>query len=133
VRSRSWELIAAWVFFLIAIACGLLYQWLSMRRLWDQYDMGHRTIENKDEPGYRITPRLLKIDQLNLSWVWLGMTGTFYSGAVLFVIYAAMITASGKSVPPVAPKPSPTPAKSNTMSNGHAGQRMAFLFFAGTK
>ena len=84
--SFHWELIPSWALFLIAIVCGLLYQWLSMRRLWDQYHMGNRTRDNMHEPGYRITPRLLKIDKLNLSWIWLGMMGTFYLGAVFFVI-----------------------------------------------
>jgi hypothetical protein len=75
--SLPWELIASWVLFLIAILCGLLYQWQSVRRLWDQYHMGNRTPENKDEPGYRITPGVVKFEKLNLSWTWLGMMGTF--------------------------------------------------------
>jgi hypothetical protein len=101
--SCPWELIASWALFLVAIACGLLYQWLSMRRLWDQYHMGNRTPENMHEPGYRVTPGVVKIDKLNLSWIWLGMMGAFYLGAVFFAIYAGTVIVAGK----VGPQPNP--------------------------
>ncbi len=50
-----------------------------------------------NEPGYRNTPGVVKIDNLNLSWVWLGMTGTFFLGAVFFAIYAGTVIAIGKA------------------------------------
>src|ERR1700739_3845581 len=36
-----WSLVAACAFFLIAIVCGLFYQWLIVRRLWDKLHRDH--------------------------------------------------------------------------------------------
>jgi hypothetical protein len=86
--AMSWILGASWTLFLISIVCGLVYQWVAMRRLWDQYHMGHRTIENMHEAGYRVTKGIPQTGGMNLSWFWLGMTGCFFLGAVFFVFYA---------------------------------------------
>src|ERR1039458_7238012 len=40
----SCSLYGAWGCFLISIACGLIYQWLSVRRVWDEL---HGLLENK--------------------------------------------------------------------------------------
>jgi len=86
-----WSLAASWVLFLASIGCGLIYQWLAIRRLWDQYHGGHRTEENMREPGYRLTKGIMQTGNMNLSWYWLGMTGGFFAGAVCFVLYAASL------------------------------------------
>ena len=74
--------------------------------------MGNRTSENMDELGYRGTPGVVRIDKLNLSWIWLRMMGAFYLGAVFFVIYAGTVIASGKVGPQPNPKHSGPPANS---------------------
>jgi len=66
-----------------------------MRRLWDQYHMGHRTRENMHEPGYRITPGIMQTGAINLSWVWLGMVFGFFYGALFLVIFAGRVIAYG--------------------------------------
>jgi ABC-type Fe3+-siderophore transport system permease subunit len=83
-----WTLIASWAFFVLAIAFGLTYQWLSIRRIWDQFHQANRTPENASQPGYRTTRWVIRMDRLNLSLVWLGMVGGFYAAAVLFTIFA---------------------------------------------
>lgn len=90
------SLISSWVLFLVSIACGLAYQWLSMRRLWDQYHGGHRTTENIKEPGYRMTKGIMQIGGMNLSWVWFGMTVGLFAGALCFAIYAYTVIAHGR-------------------------------------
>jgi hypothetical protein len=82
---------ASWALFLISIGCGMVYQWLAVRRLWDQYHGGHRTRENMHEPGYRVTKGIMQSANLTLSWLWLGMTGGFLGGALCFLIYAAVL------------------------------------------
>jgi hypothetical protein len=94
--SVPWTLISSWVLFLVSIASGLVYQWLSMRRLWDQYHGGHRTVENMREPGYRITRGIMQTGGMNLSLVWLAMTSGFFFGALCFVIYAYTVIAHGR-------------------------------------
>lgn len=118
--SCPWELIASWVLFLIAIVCGLLYQWLSMRRLWDQYHMGNRTPQNMHEPGYRITKGVVRIDNLNLSWIWLGMMGAFYLGAVFFVIFAGTVIATGNRSSQPNPQLTGPPAASVSGPSGRS-------------
>jgi hypothetical protein len=44
-RGVPWSLFAACAFFLVAIVCGLLYQWLVVRRLWDKLHRDHITAE----------------------------------------------------------------------------------------
>jgi hypothetical protein len=94
--SLPWTLAASWLFFLLCIAFGLVYQWLSMRRLWDQYHAGNWTPEKDREPGYRTTKGILRTDKLNLSWVWLGMTGSMFAGALFFVVYSGLFIARGR-------------------------------------
>jgi|HubBroStandDraft_1064217.scaffolds.fasta_scaffold26002_3 hypothetical protein len=93
--SVPWTLLTSWSLLLVSIACGLVYQWLAMRRLWDQYHMGHRTRENMHEPGYRITPGIMQTGAINLSWVWLGMVFGFFYGALFLVIFAGRVIAYG--------------------------------------
>lgn len=69
-----------------------------MRRLWDQYHGGHRTVENMNEPGYRITTGIVQTGGINLSWAWLAMMFGFFLGALFFVVYAGIVIAHG-SVP----------------------------------
>lgn len=57
--SLPWTLEASWLFFLFCIAFGLVYQWLSMRRLWDQYHAGNWTPDKDRDPGYRTTKGIL--------------------------------------------------------------------------
>jgi hypothetical protein len=90
-----WTLEASWLFFLLCIGFGLAYQWLSMRRLWDQYHAGHWEPDRAEEPGYRTTKGILRTERLNLSWVWLGMTGSLFAGALFFMIYAGGVIEYG--------------------------------------
>jgi hypothetical protein len=94
--SLSWSIETSWLFFLITIALGLVYQWLSMRRLWDQYHAGNWTPEKAKEPGYRITKGIMKMETVNLSWVWLAMTGSLFVGALFFIIYAGSVIKDGR-------------------------------------
>jgi hypothetical protein len=93
--SLPWALGASWLFFLLSIAFGLIYQWLSMRRLWDQYHAGNWTPERANEPGYRTTSGILQTETMNLSWVWLGMTGSLFAGALFFAIYSGVLIVRG--------------------------------------
>jgi hypothetical protein len=92
-----WSLIALWGLLVVSISCGLLYQWLSMRKLWDQYHGGHRTIHNMREAGYRITKVIPQTGGINLSYVWFGMMFGLMLGAIFFVVYAWGIIAHGLS------------------------------------
>jgi hypothetical protein len=86
----------SWISFLVSIACGLIYQWLSMRRLWDQYHGGHRTIHNMHEAGYRITKAIPQTGGINLSYIWSGMVFGLILGAAFFVAYAWGLIAHGR-------------------------------------
>ncbi len=79
------SLIAAWISFLIAIAFGLAYQWLIVRRLWDKLNRDHLTPANAEEWG--VAPALLvpKLEWLDRSYLYGGMVIFFYLGACLFV------------------------------------------------
>jgi hypothetical protein len=44
-----------WSCFLISVGCGLLYQWLAIRLVWDELHAGNRTRENARNPGFRTT------------------------------------------------------------------------------
>jgi hypothetical protein len=81
----------AWFCFLIAIGCGLLYQWLSVRRVWDDLHNMQRTAQNADRPGFRSTWWVMHFDQFNLSLVYGGMVFFFFSGAVFFVIFSISV------------------------------------------
>jgi hypothetical protein len=93
LHGAPWELVASWVFFILSIGFGITYQWLSIRRIWDQFHQANRTLENALQPGFRFTKWIPRIDGMNLSLFWLGMTGCLYAGVILFAIYAAQIIA----------------------------------------
>jgi hypothetical protein len=86
---RPCLLYAAWFCFLVAIGFGLLYQWASIRRVWDQFHDTHRTPENASKPGYRKTRWVVNFGDFNLSAVWVTMTLSFYIGAIFFTVFAA--------------------------------------------
>jgi hypothetical protein len=91
VAPSSWILIGAWSLFLLSIGFGITYQWLSIRRLWDQFHEANRTLQNAMEPGFRTSRWIPKINGLNLSAIWMGMTACLWAGALLFTIYAYQV------------------------------------------
>jgi hypothetical protein len=87
----SCSLYGAWGCFLISIACGLIYQWLSVRRVWDEL---HGLLENKtnrNQPGTRHTWWVLGPRKMNLSAFYGGMVLFFFLGACLFVLFARAV------------------------------------------
>jgi hypothetical protein len=83
-------LYVAWFCFLLAIGCGLVYQWLSVRRVWDDFHKMTWTEEKKDAPGHRVSKLILQTDdKMNLSYLYVGMVGFFSVGVVMFVWFAA--------------------------------------------
>jgi len=89
VAGVPWSLLLAWISFLAAIACGLLYQWLIVRLMWDELHEAHRKAENADQPGFRKTRLVLQPERFNRSFVYGGMVAFFYLGAFLFFVFAA--------------------------------------------
>jgi hypothetical protein len=87
----SYALYGAWFCFLVSIGCGLLYQWMSVRRVWDQLHDLLRTKENVHQPGIRFTKWVVHFPKLNLSAFYGGMVGFFFVGAYLFVWFAASV------------------------------------------
>jgi hypothetical protein len=81
----------AWTCFLVAIACGLLYQWLSVRRVWDGLHDMQRRAQNVGRPGFRRTWWVIHFEQFNLSMVYGGMVFFFFWGAALFVIFSITV------------------------------------------
>ena len=81
-------LYGAWLCFLLTIGFGLLYQWMSIRRAWDDFHNTYRTAQNASRPGFRQTWWVINFSKFNLASVWLSMTGSFYLGAILFTIFA---------------------------------------------
>jgi len=79
--TMRWLLYAAWGCFLLTIFFGLVYQWLAIRRVWDQFHSRFRTPENVSQPGYRRTWWVPHFDNLNLAGVWGGMTCKFSVGS----------------------------------------------------
>ena len=80
----------AWLCFGSAIGCGLVYQWLSVRRVWDDLHKMTWTEENKETPGHRVSKLILQIDdKMNLSYPYGGMVVLFSVGVVMFVWFAA--------------------------------------------
>lgn len=86
--QTPWLLYASWVCFLLTIGFGLLYQWMSIRRVWDDFHNTYRTPRNVSRPGYRQTWWVIDFRNFNLSGVWVGMTASFYVGAILFTVFA---------------------------------------------
>jgi hypothetical protein len=83
-------LYGAWFCFLVSIAFGLFYQWGAIRRVWDDFHNTYRTPQNASRPGYRRSWWVVSFAGLNLSGAWAMMTGSFYLGALLFTIFAAV-------------------------------------------
>jgi len=83
------SIVLAWIFFLLAIAFGLLYQWLSIRLMWDQLHESQRTSKNCDKPGFRQTWWVPRFGWLNRSMLFGGMVFSLYLGALCFVCFAA--------------------------------------------
>lgn len=81
----------AWFCFLVAILCGLLYQWLSVRRVWDDLHNMQRTAQNANRPGFQRTWWVIHFERFNLSMVYGGMVFFFFWGATLFVIFSATV------------------------------------------
>jgi hypothetical protein len=84
-------LYGAWFCFLLAIGFGLIYQWLSVRRVWDDHHEMVKTDQNKDKPGIRFTVWVPHFPDLNLSIFYGGMVVFFFVGVVFFVWFAATI------------------------------------------
>src|SRR5215470_9373285 len=82
-----WSLLAACAFFLVAIVCGLFYQWLIVRRLWDKLHRDHITAEYAAEWG------VAKPEWLDRSWLYGGMVCSFVVGAALLVWFAWTVLA----------------------------------------
>jgi hypothetical protein len=82
-------LYGAWAGFLLAIGFGLVYQWLSIRRVWDEFHTMTWTEEKKGQPGYRMSKPIPHIPKLNLSYFYGGMAVCFFMGVVAFVWFAA--------------------------------------------
>ena len=89
IGSVPCSLLLSWLSFLLAIGFGLSYQWLTIRRIWNQLHKDHLTRENCKDWGFRTTPGIPKFEWLNRSWLYGGMVGFFYLGAILFVVFAA--------------------------------------------
>ncbi|HOX41517.1 MAG TPA: hypothetical protein PK263_04965 [bacterium] len=89
IGSVPCSLLLSWLSFLLAIGFGLTYQWLTIRRIWDQLHKDHLTPENCKDWGFRTTPGIPKFEWLNRSFIYGGMVGLFYLGAILFVVFAA--------------------------------------------
>jgi hypothetical protein len=81
--------VTAWTLFGTTIVFGLTYQWLSVRRIWDQFHETHCTARNAHKPGYRKTWWVIRLGDLNLALFWLPMVGSFYVGIAFFIYFAA--------------------------------------------
>jgi len=83
------SLVLAWISFLLAIGFGLAYQWLSIRRMWDQLHSCYMTPENCKTWGFRTTPGIPQFESVNRSYIYGAMVGFFYVGAISFAVFAA--------------------------------------------
>lgn len=92
-------LVLAWLSFLSAIGFGLFYQWLPVRRLWDQLHKDHITDANKDRWGFKRTPGIPQFNWLNRSILYGGMVASFFLGAIFFVLFAFGVIFHGQSPP----------------------------------
>lgn len=86
-----YTLYAAWVCFLLAIAFGLIYQWSSIRRVWDNLHAIQQTDATTTKPGFRETWWVPHFPNLNLSLFYGAMMGFFFWGAFFFVVFAASL------------------------------------------
>jgi hypothetical protein len=85
------SLVVAWTSFLLAIGFGLAYQWLAIRRMWDELHTTQATDQNIAQPGFRTTRWVPKFEWLNRSYLYGCMLGFFYLGAIFFVVFAAHV------------------------------------------
>jgi hypothetical protein len=88
-----WSLVAACAFFLVAIVCGLFYQWLIVRRLWDKLHRDHITADYAAEWGVAQSAFVPKFEWLDRSWLYGGMVCSFIVGATLLVWFAWTVLA----------------------------------------
>jgi hypothetical protein len=91
-----------WACFLGAIACGLIYQWLINRRLWDNL---HSPLSDhvKRAWGAGRSSWMPHFENLDRSIPFGLMLGFFYVGAILFVFFVADVAFSAphaSSAPP---------------------------------
>jgi hypothetical protein len=87
--GTPWSLVLAWIFFLLAIAFGLVYQWLAIRLVWDELHTIQTTDQQVAKPGFRQTWWVPQFQGVNRSILYGGMVVFFYLGAILFVVFAA--------------------------------------------
>jgi hypothetical protein len=75
--------------FVLAILAGLIYQWASVRRVWDDLHDMQRTEQNADKPGYRKSCWwVTHFPNFNLSVPYGLMMFLFFWGVVLFAVFA---------------------------------------------
>lgn len=77
--------------FVLAILAGLIYQWASVRRVWDDLHEMQRTPENANKPGFRETWWVAHFPNFNLSIPYGLMVFFFFWGAALFAVFAIKI------------------------------------------
>lgn len=82
------SLIISWACFLISIGCGVLYQWLAIRLVWDELHAVGRTRENARDPGFRTSWWIPSFAGLNRSIFYGAMVAFFFFGAFCFVLFA---------------------------------------------
>jgi hypothetical protein len=88
-----WSLVAACAFFLVAIVCGLFYQWLIVRRLWDKLHRDHITADYAAEWGVAQSAFVPKVEWLDRFWLYGGMVCSFIVGATLLAWFAWAVLA----------------------------------------
>jgi hypothetical protein len=86
-----WTLYVGWSCFLLAIGFGLIYQWSSIRRVWDELHASQLTAKNATAPGFRKTWWVLQLKNRNLSAFYGLMMAFFFAGLFFFVVSAASL------------------------------------------
>jgi hypothetical protein len=89
--AGSCTLRLSWACFMLAILCGLVYQWASIKRSWDELHSFQFTPEKASQPGFRRTWWVVHFPKLNLSIFYFGMSLSFLLGAFFFVFFAAHV------------------------------------------
>ena len=88
-----WSLGAAWLSFLLAIAFGLAYQWLIVRRQWEILHRDHLTEKEAPDWGVGSSVFVPQSKRLDRSRLYGGMVFFFYLGACFFVLFAWTVLA----------------------------------------
>lgn len=83
------SLVCSWLFFLLAIGFGLVYQWLAIRKAWDELHRVQFTDRKAAQAGFRTTWWVPQFREFNRSLLYGAMVVCFYVGAILFVVFAA--------------------------------------------